>query len=155
MGISRTRQNHTPYTLARSLFPASKKGVIEFLFSKLAFLIFGIIISGAFFYFLFVQQNMQQLNELARTANSISNVVGMVYASPFNMSMDYNTRISGTLSFANNIFTLSSGNRSINYSLLFIPTSGSYSTNFSFDNCLHIEKRGNNVTISGGLKSCQ
>ena len=152
--MSRTRQNHTPYTLVRALFPTSKKGVIEFLFSKLAFLIFGIIISGAFFYFLIVQQNMQQLNELARTADSISNVISMVYASPFNTSIDYNTKISGTLSFANNSFVLSSGNRSLSHPLLFIPING-YSANFSFDNCLHIEKRGNNVTVSGGQRLCQ
>jgi len=145
MAISRVRLNHTLFTL-------SKKGIVSFVFSKLAFLIFGIIISGTFFYFLFIQQNIQQLNELARNADSIANVIDAVSASPFNTSMNYNTKISGALTFENQTFILSVNNKSLTHPLSFpINNSGS----IIFDNCLHIEKNGNVVIVLGGQEPCQ
>ena len=121
----------------RTRFISSKKGIVGFIFSKLAFLIFGIIISGAFFYFLFIQQNMQELNKLVTDADSIANVIGSASASPFNLSFDYNTKISGTLSFENQSFILTSGKTSLRHALLF-PINNT--NNLTFDDCLHIEK---------------
>lgn len=142
-----------PVKLNRMKYSLSKRGIVSFLFSKLAFLIFGIIISGAFFYFLFIQQNIQQLNGLASDADSIANVIGAVSASPFNTSINYYIGINGILMFENNNFTIISGNMSISHPL-YIQING-YSKNFSFNNCLHIEKYGGLIAVSAGQEPCQ
>lgn len=134
--------------LSHILFISSKKGVVEFVFSKLAFLIFGIIITGAFFYFLFVQQNIQSLNTQAINAYSIANVIGAVSASPFNLSIDYNTKINGKIAFENQTFILTVNNNSLRHPLYF-PVNNSGEINF--ENCLHIAK-SNNITV---VSKCQ
>jgi hypothetical protein len=113
-------------------------------FSKLAFLIFGIVITAAFFYFLDVEQDLNQLNQLALTADSVANVIGVVSASPFNTTLEYREDIDAKLLFENQTFQISRENLSLRHPLFFpINTTGE----FEVSDCLLIEKQAE-VTVS-------
>jgi hypothetical protein len=125
-------------------FISNKKAVVEFVFSKLAFLIFGIIITATFFYFLGVQKDIQTFDEGVKSAESIVNVVSTVSASPFNVTIKYHTGLDGNLSVANNSIILVENNREIKYS---VPLPINDSTSIA-SGCLYISKKANLVVIS-------
>ncbi|MDD5182155.1 MAG: hypothetical protein PHC66_03225 [Candidatus Nanoarchaeia archaeon] len=122
-------------------YSLSRKCQIEFIFSKFAFLVFGIIITGSFFYFLAIQKDIQAVDELARTAEAAANVIGMASASPFHFSMLYEPEINATLFFNNSSFDINSNNRTLTHPLYFpIKTNGTVQMN----GCINITKT--NVT---------
>jgi hypothetical protein len=130
-------------------FILSKRGdaLVSFIFSKFAFLVFGIMIMTAFFYIITVQKNIQELDELARTADGIANVIGTVSSSPFNVTVDYETKINCSINLINNSFVLASGGRNLTHPIYFpINTTGPV----NFGDCLRISNI-NNVT---GVKAC-
>ena len=132
----------------RTQFILNKKGAIEFVFSKLAFMIFGILIISALFFFVGVQKDIQGLNKLAQTAKGISTVVSTVSSSPFNTSTEFNLDFEGELKVANQSFELYQNENKIKTSFN-IPTN--FYENLTVDNCLHIEKQESTTVI----ESCQ
>lgn len=130
MAKAHLTQNHLKSSL-------SKKGLISFVFSKFAFLVFGIIITAAFFYFISAQKDMQSFDEVARTGEAVSNVIGMVSASPFRVSLTYEPNMNATLNFTENSFTVDNGKKTIKMPLYFpINTTGIV----AMDRCLNITK---------------
>lgn len=122
----------------------NKKAVVEFLFSKLAFLIFGIIITGAFFYFLNVQKDIQNFDETVKSVESITNAAGTVYASPFDMSLIYQTNKNGEISSQDNKINLNIKDRLVSYPFYFQVSNSS-----AFDSkCINITKTSNKVVLS-------
>lgn len=106
-------------------FSLDKKGQLEFVFSKFAFLVFGLIITACFFYFIAVQKDVQLTDENARTAEAIANIVGAASASPFQFSILYEPRINATLNFTNTTFDISSQNKILTHPIYFpINTTG-------------------------------
>lgn len=90
----------------RCKFISSKKGVVEFVFSKLAFLVFGIIIASAFFHIISVQKNIENLDKLARTSDSISGIITMVSASPYPVWIIYESELDANVIFNEQNFTI-------------------------------------------------
>ena len=130
-------------TISRTLFTLNKRGVIEFVFSKLAFLIFGILIVSVFFYFIEVQKQFHNLDKSMRNAEEIINVVGIVQSSPFNISINYNTDFEGILKIKNQSVEFLDGN--IVKTSFYLPTN--YFDNITVNNCLSIEKNESVVVI--------
>lgn len=93
------KQRHLKYSLC-------KKGVISFIFSKLAFLIFTIGIATAFFYITFIQNEIQKLNMVVITSESIGNIIDMVSSSKFKVWIKYESDLDWEISFKNQSFSL-------------------------------------------------
>jgi hypothetical protein len=125
-------------------FISNKKAVVEFVFSKLAFLIFGIIITATFFYFLGVQKEIQNFDETVKSAESISNVISTVSASPFNLTLVYHTGIKGTMYVTNNSLVLSENDKELKYS---VPLPINDSASIAAE-CISISKKANLTVIS-------
>ena len=100
MGIARKRLKK------RCRFALSKKGVVEFVFSKFAFLVFGIIIASSFFYIVSVQKNIEHLDKMARTSDSISSIIAMTSSTPYEVWITYESKLDAKISFQNNSFTI-------------------------------------------------
>ena len=130
MAMSHQIQNRTRFSL-------DKKGQIEFVFSKFAFLVFGIIITASFFYFMTVQKDMQAVDELARTAEATANIIGAASASPFNFSIQYAPDFNATLHFVNSTFDITSKNRTLTHPVYF-PAKTNYTV--SMLNCINIAR---------------
>jgi len=126
----------------------NKRGVVEFVFSKLAFLIFGIIIISALFYFVNVQKELHNLDKLARSAEGLSNVVGSVMASPYDINVSYRTSFEGELLLNNQSFVLHDGDRRIKTSF---PLATNLTGNISLNKCIELIKTENVME----MKQCQ
>ena len=122
-------------------FSLSKKGQLEFVFSKLAFLLFGIIITACFFYFVAVQKEVQDIDENARTAEAVANIMGAASASPFRFSILYKPELNATLYFSNTTFNITANSKTLTHPIYFpVYTKGAV----SMDSCLNITRT--NVT---------
>ncbi len=135
------KQNHLKSFL-------SKKGIVSFVFSKLAFLIFGIIIAATFFYVISIQHNIQDIDELARTSDSIANVINMISASKFKVWTIYESDSNYNISFENQSFTIFNG-KELKRGLLFPINATDSDSNIPIS-CLNISNT-NGVVI----KKCQ
>ena len=134
-------------TKNRMRFSLSKQGQLEFVFSKFAFLVFGIIITASLFYLTTVQKEVQNLDENMRTAESVANIIGVASASPFRFSILYKPDINATLNFSNTSFDITSNGKTLTHPIYFpIQTNSTV----HMDNCLNITRT--NVTE---VFSCQ
>ena len=119
-----------------------KKALVTFVFSKLAFLIFGIILTASFFYFLTVQKDIQAFDKVARTSESIIDITAAVSASPFPVNVTYQPDFKGTIAISNSSFVLSSGGKNITTAFLY-PLNQSGTLNIN--SCLQISKTNKTV----------
>jgi hypothetical protein len=133
--------------LNRTRFSLSKKAVISFVFSKLAFLIFGVIITSTFFFVLSIQKDIQSLDKLARTGEAIIDITAAVSASPFNTTVDYTPKFKGNISINNDSFILSSNSK--NLTLHFYHPINQ-TAEFDIDSCLRFTKTNSTV-----ISTCQ
>ncbi len=142
--IMETHQNHTKYI-------SSKKGAITFIFSKFAFIIFAVIIATTFFYVVSTQHEIQNLNRVAKTSESISNVIEMVSASKYNVSVIYEGKMDLNISFEDNqSFILFNGNK-LKRGTLFPINDISSESNISIS-CLNITNINSENTV---IRKCQ
>jgi hypothetical protein len=124
-----------------------KKALVTFLFSKLAFLIFGIILTASFFYFLTVQKDIQAFDKMARTSESIIDITATVSASPFPVNVTYEPDFKGNITINNSSFTLSSGGKNLTTAFCYpINQTGTININ----SCLQISKTNQTV-----ISECQ
>lgn len=134
--------------ISRMRFTLNKKGSIEFVFSKLAFLIFGIIILSVFFYFIDVQKNIHNLDTLAKKTETIVQTAGMIQSSPFNLGLVYYNDFKINFTISNATLTASDGTRSLTTGF-YMPIN--YNSSFYLDNCAFFSKIGN-ITV---IDKCQ
>lgn len=126
-------------------YTLSKKGAITFILSKFSFILFAVIIAGTFFYIISFQHGIQDLNKMAKTSEGISNVIEMVSASPYDVSIIYETELNGNISFENQSFVIENENV-LRKGLLF-PIEGENSGKNISVSCLNISKINNKVVI--------
>lgn len=125
----------------------SRRGQLEFVFSKFAFLLFGIIITASFFYFTTIQKEVQDMDENMRTAESVANIIGVASASPFKFSIIYKPDLNATLDFSNTSFNITANSKTLKHPIYFpIKTNSTV----QMDSCLNITRT--NVTE---VLSCQ
>lgn len=136
------RRNHSKYFL-------SKKGVISFVFSKLAFLVFAVIITAVFFYVVTIEHNIQSIDKLAKISDGIGNTIDSASASGFKMWTIYKSNTNATINFQNQSFTILSNGKEIKHGLLF-PIDATLSESNIPISCLNITNL-NEVAI----KKCQ
>jgi len=125
-----------------------KKGAVTFIFSKLAFLVFVIIISSAFFYVVVMTHNIQNLDKLAKESDSIANTINMVSASKFKVWTTYKSSLNARIRFNETNFTIYD-DKKIERGLLFKINSTGSDNNISIS-CLNISNYYGTV-----IKKCQ
>ena len=129
METQHRKQNLLKYSLY-------KKGVVTFIFSKLAFLIFVIIISSAFFYVIVIEHDIQNLDKLAKESDSIANTINMVSSSKFKVWTVYKSDLNAKINFGENNFTIYT-DKEIKRGLLFQINSTGSDNNIPIS-CLNI-----------------
>lgn len=136
------KQNRMRYSL-------NKKGdaLISFVFSKLAFLIFGVIITASFFFLLDIQKEIQGFDKLARTGESISDITAAVSSSPFPVEVTYEPDFTGTLTVNHTKMVVESDNRNVTVPLYY-PLN--QNKTLEIDSCVKISKTNKTV-----ISTCQ
>lgn len=130
---------------------SSKRGAISFVFSKFAFIIFAVIIAGTFFYVVSTQHEIQNLNRMVKTSESISNIIEMVSASKYNVSIIYEVDMDLNISFEDNqSFTVFNGNK-LKRTTLFPINNINSESNISIS-CLNITNINSENTV---IRKCQ